>query len=176
MTNNIEQVSDARWRHEINREDAHRQHDSNRELFHYVNKASLDGANLALRTLVIINGGAAIAILTFLGGISAKQTVDFLKVGLVAATIKWFALGVALAVIAMALSYLTSYTMAGAINSMKATFDHPYLVEGPKFRTWRYWNIGFHITAVLFAVASLVFFLIGMFDASDAVKHLLAKS
>lgn len=164
-----------RWIYENNRETAHRQHDSNRELFHYVNKASLEGANLALRTLVIINGGAAIAILTFLGGVSAKQTVDFSKIGIVAATIKWFAFGVALAVVAMAFSYLASYTMAGAVNSMKATYEHPYLVEGPKSKLWRGWNISFHVIAVLVAIASLIFFLVGMFSASDAVKHLLAK-
>jgi hypothetical protein len=165
-----------RWAYEINRENAHRQHDSNRELFHYVNKATLECANLALKTLVLINGGAAIAVLTFLGGVSAKQTIDFSKVGVVAATIKWFAFGVALAVAGMALSYLTSYTMAGAITNMKAIYERPFLVEGPKFKVWRRWNIGFHIVGLFVAIASLVFFLIGMFSASDAVKHLLATT
>jgi hypothetical protein len=61
--------------------------------------------------LVLINGGAAIAILTFLGGVASKERIDFVKVGVVADTLKWFAFGVALAVLGMAFAYLTNFAM-----------------------------------------------------------------
>ncbi|ABE62928.1 hypothetical protein Nham_2131 [Nitrobacter hamburgensis X14] len=174
--NNTPPFDRAKWTYELNRENAHRQHDATRELFHYINKASIEAGNIALKTLVVINGSAAITILTFLGGVAAKREIDFLKVANVASTIKWFAFGVALAVLAMALSYLTNYTMAGTIASKRATYEHPFIVDGPKFRTWRRWNILFHIAAVLVAFVSLGLFVYGMFLTSDAVRHPLASS
>lgn len=64
---NEPQTEDAKWVHGLNREDAHRAHDKSEEFHSYVNKAAIEAANLSLRTLVVINGGAAIASLTFLG-------------------------------------------------------------------------------------------------------------
>jgi hypothetical protein len=55
------------------RDDAKRAHDVSIEFHSYTNKAAIDGANLALRTLVVINRGAAIAVLTFLGGVASKD-------------------------------------------------------------------------------------------------------
>jgi hypothetical protein len=48
-------------------------HDANREFHTYINKGTADTANLTLRTLVVINGGAAIAVLTFLGGLKHRD-------------------------------------------------------------------------------------------------------
>jgi hypothetical protein len=59
--------------------------------------------------LIVINGGAAIAILTFLGGVASKEKIDFTKVGAVADTIRYFATGVALALVGMVLSYFTNF-------------------------------------------------------------------
>jgi hypothetical protein len=61
-----------------------RAHDISEEFHTYTNKAAMDGANVTLRTLIVINGGAAIAILTFLGGVASKDKIDFTKVGAVA--------------------------------------------------------------------------------------------
>jgi hypothetical protein len=65
-------IEEGKWKYELNREDAKRAHDSNRDFHTYVNKIAMENANLALRTLVIINGGAAIAVLGFLGAIATK--------------------------------------------------------------------------------------------------------
>src|SRR3982074_2857664 len=93
---------ERKYGNDLLREDAHRAHDQNTEFHTYVNKEAVGAANLTLRTLVLINGGAAIAVLTFLGGVASKDKIDFLKVGVVAGTIRWFAFGVALAVAGMA--------------------------------------------------------------------------
>src|ERR1700688_2917097 len=112
------QNEERKWLHGLKREDAKRAHDANRDFHSDVNKEAVGTANLTLRTLVLINGGAAIAVLTFLGGVAAKDKVDFAQVGLVAGTIKWFAFGVALAVFGMALSYLTHFATASISASM----------------------------------------------------------
>lgn len=165
----------AKWQHEMNRQDAQRAHDVNTDFHTYVNKAAMDTANLTLRTLIVINGGAAIAVLTFLGGVAAKERIDFTRVGVVAGTLRWFAFGVAMAVVGLALSYLTQFAMTGVANAMLKTYEHPYVSKGPNYGRWRAWNIFFHIAAVGAALASLLLFLNGMFQASHAITHLLAK-
>jgi hypothetical protein len=169
------QIDERKWLHELRRDDAKRAHDANRDFHTYVNKSTIDTSSLTLRTLVIINGGAAIAVLTFLGGIASKDKVDFGQVGLVAGTIKWFAFGVALSVFGMALAYLTNYAIAGVANSLLNNWEHPYLSDGPKTKLWRRANRIFHVAAIFASIGSLVLFLIGMFTASNAITHMLSK-
>jgi hypothetical protein len=169
------QIEQGKWKHEVNRGDATRAHDVSNEFHAYTNKAAIDSANLALRTLIVINGGAAIAILTFLGGVASKDKIDFTKVGAVADTIKYFAIGVACAVAAMALSYFTNFFMAGVEGYKSKIWEHPYLEETPRSKLMRKLNIGFHVAAFSAAMASLVLFMVGMFAASDKITHLLVK-
>jgi hypothetical protein len=170
-----QQIEERKWLHELKRDDAKRAHDANRDFHSYVNKEAVDTSNLTLRTLVVINGGAAIAVLTFLGGVAAKDKVDFAQVGLVAGTIKWVAFGVALAVLGMALAYLTHFATAFISASFLNNWEHPYVADGPKTNSWRRITRAFHIAAIFVAIASLVLFLIGMFTTSNAITHMLIK-
>jgi hypothetical protein len=166
---------ERRYGHDLLREDAHRAHDKNTEFHTYVNKEAILASSLTLRTLVIINGGAAISVLTFLGGVASKEKIDFDRVGVVASTLKWFAFGVALAVAGMSLSYLTHFAMTGIASTQVKSWDHPFVVDGPKTGRWRVANQFLHVGAILAAIGSLALFLTGMFAASDAVAHLLVK-
>jgi heme/copper-type cytochrome/quinol oxidase subunit 1 len=135
----------------------------------------MEGANLALRTLIVINGGAAIAILTFLGGVASKDKIDFTKVGAVADTIRYFAIGVALGLVGMALSYFTNYFVAGVEGAKRRIWEHPYLEETPRSKRMHRLNVVFHVAAFVAALASLILFVVGMFAASDKITHLLVK-
>ncbi|SFJ72486.1 hypothetical protein [Bradyrhizobium sp. cf659] len=170
-----QQIEERKWTHELKRDDAKRAHDANQDFRTEINKETVSASNLTLRTLVLINGGAAIGVLTFLGGVASKTSVDFARVGDVASTIKWFAFGVALAVAGMALAYLTHYANGENAGSMKRTWEHPYLIDTPKSRIWRRVNLIFHSAAILAAITSLVLFLIGMFSTSDAVTHMFLR-
>jgi hypothetical protein len=170
-----QEIERAKWLHDLKRDDAKRAHDTNREFHDDINREAVVASNLTLRTLVIINGGAAIAVLTFLGGVAAKDRIDFTQVGLVAGTIKWFAFGVALAVFGMALSYLTHFATASIASSMVKSWEHPYVADGPKTKAWRRTNRVFHILAVVVAIGSLFLFLVGMFTTSNAITHLVVK-
>jgi hypothetical protein len=169
------QVEEGKWKHELKRDDAKRAHDVSNEFHTYTNKASIESANLALRTLIVINGGAAVAVLTFLGGVASKDKIDFSKVGAVADTIKYFTIGVACALAAMALSYLTNYFMAAVEGTKKKIWEHPYLEHTRRSKRMRKLNIAFHAAAFGTALVSLVLFMIGMFAASDKITHLLVK-
>ena len=170
-----QEVERAKWLHELKRDEAKRAHDTNLDFHDDVNKEAVGASNLTLRTLVVINGGAAIAVLTFVGGVAAKDKVDFAQVSLVAGTIKWFAFGVALAVSGMALSYLTHFATASVTYSMVKTWEHPYVTDGPKTKPWRSATRVLHIAAIVAAIGSLALFLTGMFTTSDAITHLVAK-
>src|ERR1700682_5357755 len=56
-----------KWFEEIRREDAQRAHDNIEEFRRSVNEAAIKTGELALRTAILINGGAAIALLGFVG-------------------------------------------------------------------------------------------------------------
>jgi len=165
----------ARWAFDVNRGDAHRAHDGNAEFHTYVNKAAMDGANLALRTLIIINGGAAVAVLTFLGGVASKTQIDFAKVGVVAGTLQWFAWGVALGVLAMVLAYFTNYSMAAIAGKRSLHYEHPFVRDTGASAFWVKLNLLFHAIAIAAALGSLLSFMLGMFATSHAVTHLLAS-
>jgi hypothetical protein len=168
-------LEERKWLHDLKRDDAKRAHDANRAFHTYTNESAVESANLTLRTLVLINGGAAIAVLTFLGGLASKDKVDFGQVGIVAGTIKWFAFGVAFAVFSMAIAYLTNYATAGIASSMVNNWEHPYVATGPTTRRWQWTNRCFHLVAIGAGLLSLIFFLVGMFTASNSITHMLIK-
>jgi hypothetical protein len=170
-----QEIERAKWLHDLKRDDAKRAHDTNRDFHSNVNQEAIGASNLTLRTLVIINGGAAIAVLTFLGGVAAKDKVDFEQVSSVAGTIKWFAFGVALAVLGMALSYLTHYATASISTSRVNNWEHPYVVDGPKTKGWRRTTGAFHVAAIVVAIGSLILFLVGMLMTSYAITHLVVR-
>jgi hypothetical protein len=175
MTEQGPSFEEKKWLHELLREDAHRAHDNSNAFHTYVNQATIESANLALRTLIVINGGAAIAVLAFLGAIASKDKIDFAKVGDVANTLRCFAIGVALALVGMALAYLTNYFTVATEHVRQKTYAHPFLVDGPSSKRMKRLTITFHILAFSAALVSLSLFLIGMFAASDKIAHLLVK-
>jgi hypothetical protein len=70
------------------------------------------------------------------------------------------------------LGAFTNYFMAGITSSMNRHWEHPYLVDGPKTKMYRRLNLGFHIAAVVVALASLCVFIAGMLEVRDAL-HLM---
>ena len=54
-------------KHKFSTDIASQAHKAETEFFTQTNEASIGNANIALRTLVLINGGAALAFLTFIG-------------------------------------------------------------------------------------------------------------
>ena len=64
---------ERKWEEEKTREEAHRTFDISNEFHSYTNKAAIDSSSLVLRTLIVINGGAAITILAFLGDCGERK-------------------------------------------------------------------------------------------------------
>jgi hypothetical protein len=153
-----------KWLHEQNRQAADRAHDKSRERFNRVNEAAISGANLALRMVLLINGGAAIALLTFIRDLSANQKRA------VADALLWFAWGVAAAMFALAFAYFTNYAMAQAEGSKTWQDQPPYVVDRTATASWYWLNGVFHIAAVIVGLASLILFILGMLSVRSALR------
>ncbi len=106
---------DARWREEIRRRDAERAHDRSDAFLDQLNEAAISAGTVTLRTAVLVNGGAAVAVLAFVGNLLNGNTVPEGGLGAITRSLTWFAAGVACAVAGMGLGYLTNYA-AGALR------------------------------------------------------------
>jgi hypothetical protein len=164
-----------RWAYERQIEDARHAHDYINDFHKFSNEAAIKSGDLALRTAVLINGGAAVSVLAFIGGLASQDRIKISQLGEVASSLMWFATGVACAIGAMAFSYFTHYFMAGVASSQIQSFEPPYVKLGPKTSTWRRANTAFHVLAVVFGLASPTIFVVGMLDVRSAITHLENK-
>src|SRR5215472_15072043 len=82
------------------------------EFFQTTREATFKAFETLLKTIILINGGAAVAILTFVGTLAAQNRVQFAHLSTIANALLVFAFGVLAAIAAMALNYLTLYATA----------------------------------------------------------------
>jgi hypothetical protein len=152
--------------HEQDARIAQEAHDRSNAFARQINDAAINGANLALRMALLINGGAAITLLTFVGDLPAEQKRA------VAATLDWFAWGVAAAMAALGFAYFTNHGLAVQERS-KAWIDQPpYLVDGPNTKRWRRFVLLFRCLAIGVGIGSLVLFVVGMLSVRSALVKL----
>jgi hypothetical protein len=151
------------------RRDAERTHDNEKEFALKVNEAAIEQANLALRTAVLINGGAAVVVLGFVGALASHTSggtgggkVTFSpQLAEVASSLIWFAWGAFAGTAAMGFSYVTNYFIAERSWSRdrKSRAQH---------RIARF----FHVIAVIGGIGSIGLFVFGMFKVRDAIASL----
>jgi hypothetical protein len=153
--------------HEENTQVARQAHDRSEAFARQINEAAINAANLALRMTVLINGAAAVALLTFVGGLPAEQKRA------VAATLAWFAWGVAAAVAGLGCAYFTNHGLAVQERSKTWIDKPPYLIAGPNTRRWRHFVLLFRSLAIVVGAASLILFIVGMLSVRAALTNLM---
>ena len=142
--------------------------DNNFEHRKLANEAAVNNANIALRTLVLINGGAAIALLAFIGTIVTSPSLS--QAGSIATLtlpLLWFGGGVVATVMAMIFAYVTHYcavAIGSAENSKKMSESHRLR----KVKTW------VHFAGILATLSSLGLFVWGLVEVREAIITLLA--
>jgi hypothetical protein len=156
----------TQWGFEQNRAFAEREHDRNTDIANKVDEAAINGGNLALRMVLLINGGAAVALLSFMGGLPKDQRQA------IAGALLWLAWGVVAAASALGLAYITNYYAAGGYRSMEYWWDYPYVRDGPLTARKRRLKRAFHIAAMLAGIGALVFFVAGMLRVKSAFINL----
>jgi hypothetical protein len=161
-----EQIERQKRLHGQNTQVAQRAHDRSNAFARQINEAAINAANLTLRMALLINAGAAVALLTFVGSLPAEQKRA------IAATLDWFTWGVAAAVAGLACAYFTNHGLAVQERSKTFTDMPPYVINGPNTRRWRYFVLVFRILAVIVGSGSVVLFLLGMLSVRDALTKL----
>lgn len=149
---------------------AQRVHDRNFDAQQSASEAAINHANFALRTLVIINGGAAVALLAFIGSLVSNTDGQFSsKLSAISEPLVSFSWGVASATLAIAFAYFSTYTAAMAIKEADLLWVHPWIKETCTSKRWERFSNVFQIAATIVAFISLYFFITGMLDAREAI-------
>jgi len=158
---------------DINRQDALRVHDRSRRVSEATDEATIKAGEVAIRTVMLINGGAAVSVLAFIGALVRQDGgLTIKQVAGVSNSLLWFGGGVAAAAWALALSYFTNFCHVRLETSKIFTFDHPYIIDGANTRWWLHWGWAFHVGAIVWGVLSLVAFVVGMIDVRNAIVRL----
>jgi hypothetical protein len=152
---------------------AERAHDSNREHSKLLSEAATRDAQGAIRVLLGINGGAAIALLAFSGGLVARSSIGLSKIGEIISNLVWFVWGVITAAIAAALAYLTNFSYATATELRSLTWEHPFIQETQATVRWRKTGRVFHLIGIIAAISSLILFALGMFRLHAAIISII---
>jgi hypothetical protein len=165
------------WEHQqrtydLNQRHAERAHDANTEFFNRTNESAIKNAESAVKAVMVINGGATVSILAFIGGLAAQGKVPFGQLAVFANCLTWFASGVALAAAMAAFAYFTNYCIAGSASRKLRNWEHPYLHDTPQSKRWQRAGIIFHVAATATGLGSLIVFICGMISVRNAILHL----
>jgi hypothetical protein len=153
---------------------AQRAHDELAESTKHANEATVRSGELAMKLVILANGGAVVAVLAFLGSISSNNKVTAAQLATVANSLIWFAAGVAAGLACTLLAYLTNLHHAGLGSSYERIWEHPYHKDGPS--TCRYQILGnlFMGLAIVCGAAALFLFVGGVLDVRSAILRMAA--
>jgi hypothetical protein len=175
---------ERRWRHELERQDrqqaldhARRAHDEIAEFGRSANKAAIDNATSVFRTLLLINGGAAVSVLAFVGGLisQGKLSLGAQAAGVTRALLL-FAVGALASAAGTGFAYLTHFSVAGHALTMKRQWDSPYVAETPASRRWTWGYKIFISLAIISAIAAATLFLFGVVEVGHAITQSAVRS
>jgi hypothetical protein len=91
----------------LNQHHAEREHDKHVNFIQNSNDATIKSAENAIRILTLINSGAAVAVLGFIGALVSKNIERTQQIVAVADSLLWFAFGVATSAAAACCAYFT---------------------------------------------------------------------
>ena len=168
--------SDVSIPYDLNIKEAQRAHDSEKEFWLRTNDATINAGNLALRALLIINGGAAIALLAFIGNFAPVLPGEYAGLPKIHPSITpmmWFALGVFASVMAMVFAYCTNYLYITAADERIHNFKHPYVHDTDKSKMWGSIGMMTHITTVALTILSIILFIFGIYEVNEMINTFL---
>ncbi|MGD9739704.1 MAG: hypothetical protein AB7O56_03520 [Bauldia sp.] len=132
------------------------------------NDAAITTGNIALKTAMLINGGAAVALLALIGSLAANidMTGDVERV---ANSLLWFGVGVFLAALGLAATYLASYFGVGDSHARVEIPEPPYIASTLESESQAAASDLFRHLAIGVGGSSLLAFVVGIFVTRSAV-------
>jgi hypothetical protein len=165
---------ETKWRQKMEREDVQRAADKLDERKFKVNDAAIQSGQVAIRTAALVNGGAVLAVLAFLGGLIGQGKIELNQINSVAESLMWFAYGVAAAVCSLGTAYIVNYCRRWELDSIYQTTSSPFTRESAMSRWWRCATQLFQFVALIAGILSLVLFVWGMHDLKASIGSLKA--
>ncbi|WP_188670670.1 hypothetical protein [Neptunicoccus cionae] len=129
--------------------------------FQMINEKIIEIANSSIKTLVLINGAAAVSLLTFISSQLNSTNYNSNLITLATEPLTMFALGVFFACLGMLFSYLTHYATLVRINKRKG--------EDKGACIWRWVKRVVHLVSAVAISGSLASFLLGIVQFRDAI-------
>jgi hypothetical protein len=157
---------------EIKREDALRVHDRSHRIREATDEAVIKAGEVAIKTVMLVNGGAAVSVLAFIGALVRQDGVTVKQVAGVSGSLLWFAGGVAVAILALALSYFANFCYVRKEASKTFIFEHPYIIDGANTRWWHNMAYASHLGAIVWCFISWAAFVVGAVVVRDAIIKL----
>jgi hypothetical protein len=162
-----------KWKYEQNRAVAERSHDVETEFGHRANEAAVNSGTQAVRAAIIINGGAAVTMLAFIGHLISVNEGKFVnKFADLTDPLIWFAWGVTFAAMSVGGAYFTNYAIATASVARSRHYDDPFIRETNASKAWKVAIWIFQIVSVGTCIASITLFVIGMLDIQEVISTL----
>lgn len=128
-------------------------------------QAATESANIALKALLLLNGGACLALLAFLANVvkdaGHSASAEKLVVALLAA-LSLFAYGAACAVGASAFGYVANRAYAESGGARTQHASHPYLRKTTKSKAWGVIAAFSNLAGIALACGSIWYFLDGV--------------
>ena len=152
------------------RRDAERVHDRIDKHVILNDEAAVKSGEAAIRTVILSNGGAVVAVLAFLGNLSSKVSPQ--QISAVANSLTYFSLGVAAGLLAMLGAYFTNYYHSCMGSSWVRTWQHPYFHDGPETPYYRRLASLYHWLAIIAGTASLLLLIYGIVDVRAGILSL----
>jgi hypothetical protein len=137
------------------------------------NTATLDLATHTLKTLVLINGGALVALLAFISAMYPNLAPESMDSRLLLKQISWplvlFAYGLTASALAIAGSYITSYLGVQAMMYRYLANGMPIDERETLAKKRSFWAAIFRWICIALSIASIAFFLCGFHSIRDAI-------
>src|SRR4051812_1645582 len=116
---------ERKWREEKAREDVQRAQDQMHDDRHKITDAAIQSGQVTIRTAALMNGGAAVVVLGFVGGLIGQGRVEVNQINTIAGSLMWFVYGVAAAVCSLGSAYIVNYCRRWQIDTLQETSAPP---------------------------------------------------
>lgn len=126
------------------------------------NAAAVSLSGAALKALLLLNGGAAIAMLGFVASMATGEGVSLLDLTEVVSVLQIYALGAGLAVLSTGFAYAVMYFQAAIAQSFEIIDEPPFYRNGSNTTLLDRVCSVVHVSSVLIALASLGSFGVGV--------------
>jgi hypothetical protein len=157
---------------EVNREQALHAHELNHRMATEARKAAIDSANVAIRSLFLLNGGAVVVLLAFISALRSGSNGATTNLNLVTAPILWFAWGAACSVATSLLAYFVNRIDSEILTASRYIWEHPFVLEDTSSKGLKLWSGGLYSLALLLTILSLTMFFLGVYGITGAISQL----